>query len=68
MSPINTKLDPFRWSILIRVLNDKERRLAMSRFGQVDLQIWLMEQVEHLRKLKQFNLPFIMGELLNPNT
>ncbi len=64
--PINAKLCQRDWFLTCRLLKTKTRQLHKTRRGQVEEQLWLMEQTEHLRALKANNLPFILGEMLNP--
>jgi hypothetical protein len=64
--PVTARLCQHDWFLTCWLLKKKTRQLNKTRFGQMEEQIWLMEQTEHLRALKANNLPFILGQMLNP--
>lgn len=66
--PINARLCEQDWRLTVWLLKCKLKELRKTRFGQAEKQVWIMTQIEHLRALKQNNLPYILGELLNSKT
>ena len=64
--PVNAKLCQRDWSLTCWLLKKKTSRLNKIKRGYIDESLWLMMQIEHLRALKANNLPFILGQMLNP--
>lgn len=64
--PVNARLAFRDWSLVCWLIKEKTQQLQKTKRGQVGKQMWLMEQVRHLRVLKENNLPFVLAEMLNP--
>jgi len=64
--PVNAKLCHRDWSLTCWLLKEKTKELRKLKRGYVDESLWLMSQIGHLRALKDNNIDFIFGELLNP--
>jgi hypothetical protein len=63
--PINTKLSYRQWQALNSTIKEKRKILSKLKRGMIDDSLWYMEQLEYLRDMKEFNLPYILGSLLN---
>lgn len=64
--PVNAKICHRDWSLTCWLIKKKTKELRKIKRGYFDESLWLMEQLEHLKALKQNNLPYIFGTLLNP--
>jgi len=55
--PTNTKLKPENLDMLIKsAIPRREKELKKVRYGNPDMALWLMSELEHLRKLRDNNL------------
>ena len=51
----NTILPAFKVSILKKIIADKTKTLSKLRYGQPEEALWIMDELNHLRKLLEFN-------------
>jgi hypothetical protein len=57
MIPIETKITKEQWLGLPEIIAIRQRELSKLRYGDAEMALWLMEQLEHIIKLRDYNEP-----------
>jgi hypothetical protein len=51
----DTVLEKVHLDALVGMIKRKEKELSKCRYGEIGESLWLMEELEHLRKWRDFN-------------
>ena len=55
--PFDTLLPAFRLPLIKEAIERRRKRLSKLKYGEAEMSLWLMMEIEHLFKLYEFNKP-----------
>jgi len=57
MIPVDTELTEEQFNGIHAIIKERQKELKKLRYGDISMSIWLMEQLEHIKKIRDYNAP-----------